>query len=219
MKSKHIKNSLPKAFIALVLLAFCACSDKKESVQNEEQVEQLATPDAAPVSSVKEFYISNKENISLAVVTVDGPSLNINVGGEMLFGDLKGEKRKYYDQQNQLVYSVKHKAGESFKLRDKDEKLLWKVKVAGDKVKIANNEEMTNPYQINVYEEGRVKLKLGEEDRGSIRYEKGAAMMEVNGTYFLRNFTGSHAPGVLMISEMDETEKFVICAELAKLGK
>ncbi|MCV6629474.1 MAG: hypothetical protein OIF50_06410 [Flavobacteriaceae bacterium] len=60
---------------------------------------------------------------------------------------VKSDKKKYYDQDNQVVYEIKYKPT-SFKLRTPSSKLLWKVKLYENKVKISDNEENTNPYEI-----------------------------------------------------------------------
>nr|WP_321226158.1 hypothetical protein [uncultured Psychroserpens sp.] len=60
----------------------------------------------------------------------------------------KSDKKKYYDGST-VVYEVKYKP-DGFKLRTASSQLLWKIKLYDDKVKISDNEENLNPYEIKM---------------------------------------------------------------------
>ena len=74
----------------------------------------------------------------------------------------KADKRKYYDQNNNVVYEVKYKS-DGFKLRTASSTLLWKVKLYNDKVKISNNEENLNAYEIKKVGANEIKLEKDNE--------------------------------------------------------
>ncbi|MTI23665.1 hypothetical protein [Fulvivirga kasyanovii] len=208
--------SLKFSFI-ITLLALWSCSGGGSTHENEQVSEIPAEQSTAAVT--KSYYITNSENVSMAEITGSGGELTINMQTGTLFGVMKSEdKRKYYDQNDQFRYAVKFK-DDAFKLRNANEELIWKVKIKDGKIKIANNEEMTAAYEIHRYDDGRIKLKQNDNEISSIRYEQGSPRVEVQGKYFLRNFEDSYAPGVLLIPEISEVEKFIICAELAVQGK
>jgi len=70
----------------------------------------------------------------------------------------KPDKKKYFDSNNTVVYEVKYK-DDSFKLRTASSDLLWKVKLYDTKVKISDNEENLNPYEIKKLDSGESKLE------------------------------------------------------------
>lgn len=70
----------------------------------------------------------------------------------------KSDKKKYYDSNNSVVYEVKYKDN-SFKLRSSSSDLLWKVKIYESKVKISDNEENLNAYEIKKMDNGESKLE------------------------------------------------------------
>lgn len=214
----HIKNTSFKFTFIITLLALWSCSGGGSTHENEQVSETPAVqPQAA--EAPKSYYITNSENVSLAEITGGGSELTINTQTGTLFGIMKSEdKRKYYDQNDQFRYAVKFK-DDAFKLRNEKEELIWKVKLKDGKIKIANNEEMTGAYEIHRYDDGRIKLKQNDNEIGVIRYEPDVPRIDVQGKYFLRNFGGSYAPGILLIPGMGEVEKYIICAELAVKGK
>ncbi|UII30433.1 hypothetical protein LVD17_19255 [Fulvivirga ulvae] len=213
-----IKTTLFKFSFIITLLALWSCSGGGSRHENE-QVSETPAVQSETATAAKSYYITSSENVSLAEITGSGGELTIITQTGTLFGVMKSEdKRKYYDQNDQFRYAVKFK-DDAFKLRNANEELIWKVKIKDGKIKIANNEEMTGAYEIHRYDDGRIKLKQNDNEISAIRYEQGAPRVEVQGKYFLRNFADSYAPGVLLIPEIGEVEKFIICAELAVQGK
>ena len=206
-----------KVCFVVTLLALWSCSGS--STKSEAPVTEAPVGETETAPVPRSYYITDSNNVSLAEITSNGSDLTINTGEGTLFGVVKSEdKRKYYDQNDEFRYAVKYKE-DGFKLRDKNEELIWKVKIKDGKIKIADNEEMTGAFEIHRYDDGRIKLKQNENELSAIRFESGASRLEVQGKYFLRNFSGSYAPGVLLIPGMEELEKFIICAELVVQDK
>ncbi|UII25859.1 hypothetical protein LVD15_21550 [Fulvivirga maritima] len=207
--------------IAMLLIIGCESSNKSEEKdQSETTISSTPINVDTPESQSQEYYINSKENISLATINIQDSDITLHIGDQTLFGELKrSDKRKYYDQADQHHYSVKYKSSEGFKLRNSDEELLWKVKIKDSKISIANNEEMNEAFDIRLYDDERIKVKKGEEELNAIRFDRNDEFLKVDNQYFLRNFKHSMASGVLMISGMSETEKFIICAEILKLNK
>jgi len=117
-----------------------------------------------------------------------------------------------------MQYAVKF-SDDGFKLRDHNEELLWKVKLYEDKVKIADNEEMTNAYEIKLKEEGRIKLEKNESLLTELRQNADAEWFQVNEHYRTQGTGLSLAPAILLIEELKEVEKFILMAELKAKGK
>ncbi len=212
MKSHHTLKFF--ASIALIIaLQACGGSSNEQKV-----VEQTQSTPVNTIKSPTSFYINSGKNEGLAELIIEGENVIVRRAGGDLFGELKGDKRKYYNQNDQFRNAVKYKE-DAFKLRDENEELLWKVKIYEDKIKLANNEEMTNAYKISLSESNKIKIKRDEEEVAALRLVSNDAFVNVNEKYVVRNFGTSLAIGVLMIDEIQEDHKFLICAELLKMGK
>ncbi|MGC1473495.1 MAG: hypothetical protein WA775_12955 [Psychroserpens sp.] len=74
----------------------------------------------------------------------------------------KADKKKFYNASNEVVYEVKYKQ-DGFKLRTATSNLLWKIKLYDDKVKISDNEENLDPYEIKMV--GIYEAKLVRADK------------------------------------------------------
>ncbi|MEM9859690.1 MAG: hypothetical protein AAF843_20220 [Bacteroidota bacterium] len=219
MKLKLTKNTLLSALIGLSLL-LQACGGSSEKGVSEEVVSETPTPDSQAISSPqKQFYINTTTNEKLAEISDEGEQLIVSLGASNLFGILKrADKRKYVDQNDQLKYTVKYSDG-SLKLNDGNEELLWKIKLYDDHLKVSNNNDMENSYRIGLSESNKLKVKKDDEEIGALRLRSNDAFITVKEKYSVRNFGSSMALGVLLIDEIPDEQKFMLCAELLKQGK
>ncbi len=169
-------------------------------------------------NSNRYFYINNPQNENLGEIVVEGTNMTLKMPKPNFYGKLKGEKRKYYDGSNQLQNTVKYKSAEKFKLRDQNEELLWKVKIYEDKIKISDNEEMENAFQVHLYDD-KMKVKQNGEELHVIRFDETDMFTKIADKYMVREFGKSYTLGVLLIEEIPEKERFLLCAELLNKGK
>lgn len=109
----------------------------------------------------------------------------------------KADKKKYFDASDNVVYEVKYKE-DGFKLRTASSQLLWKVKLYDDKIKISDNEENLNPYEIKMMEDGETKLVKNDEK--------------------ISRTTAAPPTLVNEIKEIAEDQKRIIIAELEAKG-
>ena len=116
----------------------------------------------------------------------------------------KADKKKYYDANDNVVYEIKYKP-DGFKLRTASSKLLWKIKLYDDKIKISDNEENLDPYEIKIINSEEAKLVKNDAKLARLTNE------EVKGAYF---------PSLLIneISEIPEDQKRIIMDELVLKG-
>ncbi|MEM8568158.1 MAG: hypothetical protein AAGF85_16975 [Bacteroidota bacterium] len=219
MKLKLTKNTLLSAVVGLSLL-LQACGGGSETDTTEEVVSETPTPDSpAPSSAPKQFYINTTTNEKLAEISDEGELLVVSLGTSNLFGELKrADKRKYVDQNDQLKYTIKYSDG-GLKLNDGNEELLWKIKLYDDHLKVSNNNEMENSFRIGLSESNKLKVKRDDEEIGALRLRSNDAFIIVKEKYSVRNFGSSMALGVLLIDEIPDEQKFMLCAELLKQGK
>jgi len=178
----------------------------------------LSACTAIDSNSSGQYAIRSASDSELATINISSDEITVRDEAGQLTGVAKrSDKRKYYGPSNTMVYAVKYD-DDGFKLRDHNEKLIWKVKLYEDKLKVANNEEMNNGYEIKL-RDGKLKLERYEKEIKSIRLSESADWYDVEGKYKIKGFGLSLAPGILMINELNEREKFIIVAELAKRGR
>ncbi len=141
------------------------------------------------------------------VVTLEAPRL------------AAGDKRKF-SASGQTRAEIKG-SEDGFKLRTHDGKLLWKVKIAAEKIKISDNEEGTNPYELKIDRAaGRVKVSGGAREIAEVKLyaEKGEQKVKSedgNGTLFeAKEATLSPALGVLALASIPLEQRMMLAAEL-----
>jgi len=211
---QHITMNFYNRLASVLLLALVACNNTTpKDISNEHTWE--------PVEKKlhKECYINNGRNEMLASVALEGDESIVNIKQKYYFGELKSqEKRKYYDDKDQIAYTVKYSEG-GFKLRNSKEQLLWKVKVEQDYLKIADNEEMKGYYRIAWTATNVIKIKKEEKELVSLRLKADGYTINIEDRYILNNLSNSLSAGVLWIDQIPEVERLFICAELIRLSK
>lgn len=165
----------------------------------------------------------------LTVVESEGAldiSLTTAAGKRVLRGDPRDTgKRKYSVDGGAVAYEVKPGDDSSFKLRTADGKLLWKVKVSQDKIKISNNEENKNPFELKVREGDRVKIVgPGDRELGNVRFDRATSRTKVEDaagkTLFLVDRPApSGAYGVLLLDAIPEVERAILVGEILSRGR
>lgn len=141
-----------------------------------------------------------------------------------LFGDPRTTgKRKYTLGDGPVLYEVKPGDDSGFKLRNPDGSLRWKVKISADKIKISDNEENQNPYELKVKDPSRVKVFApGDRELGNVRYSPNKVEVENTGgkvifTAEAKKPTGAY--GVLLLDGIPERERYILAAEILSRGR
>lgn len=142
-----------------------------------------------------------------------------------LYGDPRDTgKRKYtLGGEDPVLYEVKPGDDGGFKLRNPDGSLRWKVKIAPDKIRISDNEQNDNPFELKVKDANRVKVFApGDRELGNVRYAPN--QIEVEHTSGRVIFTTdspkpSGAYGVLLCDAIPERERYILVAELLSRGR
>ena len=169
-----------------------------------------AQAQVAPESS---FVLTNPAGGRLIEVTGDASgNVTIAWANEVLHGRLKEQKRKYD--------SLEVKFGEEggFKVRTLDGKLLWKVKVTPEKIKVSDNEENRDPFELKV-KDGKIKVYApGERLLGQVRSK--TDHVEVEDAAGVEKYRGAGTKaeafyGAALLVSIPARERAVIFAELA----
>ena len=133
----------------------------------------------------------------------------------------KSDKKKYFDGSNNVVYEIKYKP-DGFKLRTASSTLLWKIKLYDDKIKISDNEENMNPYEIKLTEANKAKLVKNDATIARTSYNlesKQQSVASVNDGQ-PEFFKTSYSPSLLVnsIPEISASQKQILIKELKAKG-
>ncbi|MEM9857910.1 MAG: hypothetical protein AAF843_11155 [Bacteroidota bacterium] len=221
MKWKTTQTLLSSPLFGLAALVFISCGSKHNTDTAESETSEISnsSTESASVSKNLSYSINSIANEKIAEISISGEELIISLTSEKLFGILKkADKRKYFDQNDQLRYTVKYKQ-DGFKLNAQDESLRWKIKLFDDHLKISNNNEMAGSYRIGFSRSNKMKVKKDDLEVATLRVKEGDTFITIKDKYNLRNFGNSLALGILLIDSIPENEKIILCAELIKKSK
>jgi hypothetical protein len=139
---------------------------------------------------------------------------------------LRGEerdsgKRKYQVDGGAVLFEIKpDDDSDGFKLRAPDGSLRWKVKITPEKIKISNNEQNANPFELKVRDGDRVKVFApGEKEAGNVRFDRAASKTEVETAdgktaFVVEGSQASGAYGVLLLDAIPQVERYILAAEI-----
>jgi hypothetical protein len=222
-----MKNILRSA----VLLTLVACSRGEEpAAPNVEfssapAAKPTATAAAAPAASGAVTLVSSDGTKTITVMA-DGGRVEVSIsGGARYIGEADGDKRRYRDAATGAAFvEVKSGDNNSFKVRTPDSKLLWKVKVDTDKIKVSDNEENKAPWVLKTKYEDKAKvLSPAEQEIGEVKYYRDSGKAKVKnetGDELFASESGRMSPafGVAIMSGVPEQYRLIVMAELIARG-
>ncbi len=216
-----MKNSV--LFLSLLFLISCGGNQHRENTvpeQNQKTVKTSKSNALEISSSDRQTYSIQEQGSEIAQITIASGEISINFGGENFSSRMRGDKRKYYHNGVE-TYEVKHKA-EAFKLRTPSAQLLWKIKLYPEKIKISDNEENQNPYQIKLKEDGRAKVDEQENELGKVKYKPEAQKIVVESAgngFSIKNIAFRYSFGLLLCNKIPREQQIIIIAELLRIGR
>ncbi|HEX6083170.1 MAG TPA: hypothetical protein VF266_01515 [Thermoanaerobaculia bacterium] len=110
-----------------------------------------------------------------------------------------------------------------FKLRTSDGTLLWKVRISEDKIKVSNNEENANAFELKAREGDRTKVFApGDQELGNVRFD--GAKIEVENAVGKTLTTipatrPSAAYGLLLCEGIPPDQRDLLIAEIIARGR
>jgi hypothetical protein len=161
--------------------------------------------------------VKTPDDKTVVEVKIDGDP-KIEYSGKVVRSETKGDKRKYTLEGGSQIAEVKVKDSDGFKVRTNDGKLLWKVKISADKIKISDNEENQNAFELKKKDDG-AKIERNETKLGEVKFYKDRQKVKVKDNGDTELFDSntdkySSAFGVLALNEIPEDLRFIIFAEL-----
>ena len=157
-------------------------------------------------------------------ITVNAGHVEIVTASVKLVGDSVGDKRYYHRGAGgpALVEVKSELAG--FKLRAPDSKLLWKIKIGDDKIKVSDNEQNANAWAIKTDHADKAKIvDPAEHAIGEVKFSKETGKIKIKDGSDAEQFVieagkFSAAYGVLLMSGIPRESALVIVAELMARG-
>ena len=125
--------------------------------------------------------------------------------------------------EKEQVAEIKHK-DDSFKLVDTDEKLLWKVRMNDGKIKVSDNEDGNNSWEIKNKSADKAEIRdASSAEIGNVRFYADNGKLKVKdaaGSEILvsKDLKFSAAPGVIMFKHIPLKHRIVIISELLRMG-
>ncbi|MDF4202905.1 hypothetical protein PXD56_08060 [Maribacter sp. SA7] len=189
--------------LTVLLLASCKTENKNTSSPAETATEASATTNSLDVT------IANADGALIG--GFDLSPIKIVANNTTYTFKSKPDKHKFYAN-GQMKYEIKFKE-ESFKLRDADSDLLWKIKIYPDKVKISDNEENENAFEVRPYDD-KIKVKRNEEELYRVNIEGNSVKVNDTEAFKLSSNQQSYVYAILAIDEIPNEHKMFIIAEL-----
>jgi hypothetical protein len=209
----------------LVLSSLAVACDKGDKPDAGDGMAEDGADKSGANAASQTLVAKTEAGEDVVSITLAGDKVEISYGGStQLVGKNKSGKRKY-DKGGEVVVVVKSDT-DKFKLKDEAGKLLWKVKLKDDKVKISDTEEGDgdNTFSIKTKDDG-FKVKRGEDkELGKVKFYPDDKRIKVKDAAGSEQFKASAdkasaAWGVLLLSDIPEDLRFVIMAELASRGR
>ena len=179
---------------------------------------------AAQTSVSAAFAVTAADGHSLLEITQQGSDVIVSFVADGTRQSLRGQvrdngKRKYSGSDGAVVIEVKS-SDDGFKIRTAAGKLLWKIEKTPEKVKISDNEENRNPYELKVEDE-RIKVYApAEHFLGEVKFHGDKQRIEVKdaGNHEVCRGAAMNVElfyGVALLDRVPPRERAVIMAELA----
>ncbi|MBI2212882.1 MAG: hypothetical protein HYU52_04485 [Acidobacteria bacterium] len=218
----------------VTLLALVACSRGDEaSAPNVEFAPKPASATAAAPATSAQAAPSSGNAVTLVsadgtktmTVVADGERVEVSVsGGARFVGERDGDKRRYRNAATGAAFVEVKLSDTGFKVRTPDSKLLWKVKVDSDKIKVSDNEENRNPWVLKTKYDDKAKvLDPAENEIGEVKYYRDSGKAKVkdsSGSEVQASDTGRMSPafGVSLMNGVPEEYRLIVMAELLARG-
>jgi hypothetical protein len=222
--------------IAVLILLLAACGAERDAAElaaleakagRPAPASPASAPAAASPAASAPVIVRGVDGAEVLTMRIDGASVALSMTEAGQKHELRGEprdsgKRKYTIDGAAVSYEVKSSDG-GFKLRTADGKLRWKVKIAADKIKISDNEENNNPFELKVRDGDRVKVVApGDRELGNVRFA--SAKTEVENAAGITQFRiedpkPAGAFGVLLLDTIPATERAILLAEIFSRGR
>lgn len=217
-------------FIIICLLEACGGSKPETASSNERpnpsdsiQVEADSSSALSLVRKPEKFQArrilltsDDRKEVVQIDLSLRENIITYNQQRKNLVGERKANgKFLYFNNLGDWVAKVNYSEN-GFKLKDHEEKLLWKVKIQEDKIKIAKNEDLDDPIEITQNQSGKFKLKYQKKTLGDLTFKSDTIKAKGQRIYFIPAKRNHPAYTMLLAFSMSQEHRLIILAELLR---
>lgn len=152
-------------------------------------------------------------------IAFDDKHIHVEAGSNDLYAQSKLGVRYYRNgQQGEPLAEIKYELN-GLKVRDPSEKLLWKLKFEADKIKIADNEDMKNPYVIKLKPDEDKVFSPKNAELGAVKQSAESGKIKIKDAkgkelYTVETGRMSASYGVLLLKDIPAPQRALIAAEI-----
>lgn len=179
----------------------------------------------ATVDTSVSAVIAAAKGTEKITITVNAGHVEITTADVKLIADSIGDKRYYHRGAGGPALVEVKSESVGFKLRAPDSKLLWKIKIGDDKIKVSDNEQNANAWAIKTDHADKAKIVDPDEHAiGEVKFSKETGKIKIKDGSDAEQFVVeagkfSAAYGVLLMSGIPRESALVIVAELMARGR
>ena len=158
-------------------------------------------------------------------IGADDKHIYITAGADELVGETSHAVR-YYRKGGvgEALFQMKNDVdNHGFKVEDPAGKLVWKVKFADDKIKIADNEQMSGAWSIKLHADHDKVLDPKDAEIGEVKMNKDSGKIKIKehdkDRFVVETGHFSSGYGVLLMKSIPEQQRNILAAELLMHGK
>ena len=157
----------------------------------------------------------------LAIV-FDDKHIYVDAGDMHVIATSSGGAR-YFKHENGAAIAEVKQTEDGFNVRAPDAKLLWKVRITGDKINVADNEDMQHAWSIKFKKDENVRvLDASGKEIGSIKVKTGGkiTLNDARGKEMYAIESGRTSPGygVLLMKNLPQELRYVLVGTLFVLN-
>ena len=209
--------------IVSALLVACAPAAPPPAAQAAappKAVVSAPAPVAASADSLSIRAHGGAEILAVRPASDGSVAVEFVVDGQKtsLVGKSSDAAKRKYRAGDAVLFETKWDE-DGFKLRSPAGQLLYKIKIKDDKMKVSDNEQNANPFELKSREGDRIKVMApGEKELGNVRAltvedASGKKLFDVSGR------AGSAGYGVLLLDAIPPAQRYIILTELFSRGK
>ncbi|MCT4589337.1 MAG: hypothetical protein N4A71_16050 [Carboxylicivirga sp.] len=162
-----------------VFIAACGLGNKKHEETNLKlNASAIASSQTTNKTTI---YLNDANNVSLGEITI-GTDVFINLKDTHIYRKIGSSgKAKYINKQGKVLAKI-NVYDDAIKLKKENGELLYKVKTYESKLKVAVDNEMTNPFEVKSKHSQLFKVYHQGNEMGSVIFEGQRASIETGNT-------------------------------------
>lgn len=213
---------MKKLILSSIIMIFLVACGKKEQEHQKDTTqaatEATTTETSQAVLDPETITINSADGSTFAVIQLQEDKAVVTYDNQNILVHRKKEDKRKHELNGTIISEIKYK-DDGFKLRNSDGQLKWKVKVGEGKVKISNNEESNNAFELKVNDNGKAKIKRNDVELVEAK-QKDKTVIEVQskeGNFKIKAKEFDRGYAILGLSEIPKQERLLLLVEFLEM--